>query len=92
MSGLKEKTLIQLQKQDVVYVIYSKCTRMPFVFCDPESYDDEIFVFYNKEDADRESERLSSSGNPAQVIKIERKSFLAFYARLVPAGRQLSGH
>lgn len=86
MSGLKEKTLIQLQKQDVVYVIYSKCTRMPFVFCDPESYDDEIFVFYNKEDADRKSERLSSSGNPAQVIKIERKSFLAFYAGLYLLG------
>lgn len=80
MSGLKEKTLIQLQKQDVVYVIYSKCTRMPFVLCDSESYDDEIFVFYNKEDAEQEAEHLTASGNPAQVIKIERKSFLAFYA------------
>lgn len=86
MKGLKEKTLIQLQKQDVVYVIYSKCTRMPFVLCDSESYDDEIFVFYNKEDADREAEHLTTSGNPAQVIKIERKSFLAFYASLYLLG------
>lgn len=86
MSGLKEKTLIQLQKQDVVYVIYSKCTRMPFVLCDSESYDDEIFVFYNKEDAEQEAEHLTASGNPAQVIKIERKSFLAFYASLYLLG------
>ena len=86
MKGLKEKTLIQLQKQDVVYVIYSKCTRMPFVLCDSESYDDEIFVFYNKENADQEAEHLTVSGNPVQVIKIERKSFLAFYANLYLLG------
>ena len=86
MKGLKEKTLIQLQKQDVVYVIYSKCTRMPFVLCDSESYDDEIFVFYNKENADQEAERLTALGNPAQVIKIERRSFLAFYANLYLLG------
>lgn len=86
MKGLKEKTLMQLQQKNEIYVIYSKCTRMPFVLCDPDSYDDEIFVFYNKEDADQEAERLASSGNPAQVIKVERKSFLAFYAGLYLLG------
>lgn len=86
MSVDKNKVLTQLQQRESIYVIYSKCTRMPFVMCDSETYDDEVFIFFDQKDGEEEAKRLVTSGNPVQMVKIERKSFLPFYSGLYPLG------
>ena len=86
MSVNKNEILVQLRQRENVYVMYSKCTRMPFVLCDPETYDDEVFIFFQEADGAQEANQLNSSGNPVQMVKIEKKSFLPFYSGLYPMG------
>ena len=50
MSVDKNSVLKKLRESDAIYVLMSDCTRMPFVVCDPETYDDEVFVFFSEED------------------------------------------
>ena len=47
MSVDKNSVLKKLRESDAIYVLMSDCTRMPFVVCDPETYDDEVFVFFS---------------------------------------------
>ena len=53
MSVDKSSVLKKLRESDAIYVLMSDCTRMPFVVCDPETYDDEVFIFFSEEDAMR---------------------------------------
>ena len=86
MSVNKNEILVQLRQRENVYVMYSKCTRMPFVLCDPETYDDEVFIFFQEADGAQEANQLNASGYPVQMVKIEKKSFLPFYSGLYPMG------
>ena len=47
----KKAFLEELQKTPEIYVIMSVCTKMPYVYCEPESYDDQVFLFHKEEDA-----------------------------------------
>ena len=47
----KKAFLEELQKAPEIYVIMSVCTKMPYVYCEPESYDDQVFLFHKEEDA-----------------------------------------
>ena len=43
MSNTNQKieTLNKLRTVEAIYVLMSSCTRMPYVVCDPETFDDE---------------------------------------------------
>ena len=41
----KKRALGSLRNSEMIYMLVSACTKMPFVLCDPETYDDEIFLF-----------------------------------------------
>lgn len=82
----KKDLLIKLQKQEQVYVILSKCTRLPYVSCDSETYDDEIFVFFDEKDAKVKIEKLTEQGELVVAVPIPNKNFLPFYAGLFPMG------
>ena len=47
----KKATLEKLRNAEAVYVIMSNCTRLPYVMCDPDTYDDEILLYYTEEEA-----------------------------------------
>ena len=62
----KQETLAALKNPGEIYVIMSGATRLPFVSCDEETFDDEVFLYYRVEDAkDRKSTRLNSSHSHA---------------------------
>lgn len=84
--GENGTVLEKLRNSEAVYVIMSGCTRMPYVVCDEETFDDEIFLFFNEEDAKKEMKRLLEEKNPVQVMKVEKQSFLVFYLTLFPMG------
>ena len=75
---MKKTALEMLRLSKAVYVLLSGCTRLPFVECDPETYDDQILVFYREEDAKRRAKELLEEKTLIQVIKVEQKSFLPF--------------
>ena len=53
MSNTNQKieTLNKLRTVEAIYVLMSSCTRMPYVVCDPETFDDEILLYHREEDA-----------------------------------------
>ncbi len=47
-SRIKDQKVLQtVRSQKEMYVIFSECTKMPYVVCDPETYDDEILIYFN---------------------------------------------
>ncbi|MEE1242683.1 MAG: SseB family protein [Frisingicoccus sp.] len=86
MSVDKKTVMQKLQQASEIYMILSNYTRMPFVMCDPETFEDEILVYFEKQDADVRAKELTDSGNPTAVTRIENKAFLSIYAGLYPMG------
>ena len=54
----KQQVLNQLRNAKEIYVIMSLCTKMPYVVCDKETFDDEVMIYFNEEDIRREGKRL----------------------------------
>ena len=80
----KKSILMQLQRQNQIYLILSKCTRLPFVYCDPETFDDEIFVYFEEAAARIKSEELNKSGELVVVVTIRTFfHFMQAYIRWV---------
>ena len=41
----------KLQGLETLYVSFSQATRMPYVECDPETFDDQVYLFAEEEGA-----------------------------------------
>lgn len=82
----KREVFKTLQTAKELYVIMSACTKMPFVFCDPETCDDEVFLYETEDDIKREAKRFLDDKQPVQIAKIENKTFLTFYGSLFTMG------
>ncbi len=69
----------KLSTSKELFVLMSLCTKMPFVMCDPETFDDEVFLYEKEEDIKREGQRFLDQKIPLQIAKIDNKQFLHFY-------------
>ena len=69
----KEQLLSSLRNAEEMYVFMSLCTKMPYVLCDEETFDDEVLLYYTEEDAQREGKKLIEQRIPIQIAKIEKK-------------------
>lgn len=78
----KQETLAALRSPGELYVVMSAATRLPFVYCDGETYDDEVFLYYREEDAKRKAKELLEEKYPVAVAKVEEKHLLPFYTGL----------
>lgn len=77
-------TLLRTSKQ--LFLILSRCSHMPYVVCDPHTYDDQVLLFAREEDARKESERLQEEGELVQTVKLTNEMLLSFYTSLFPMG------
>ena len=59
---------------------------MPYVFCDPETFDDEIFVFLKLDDAQAAAKSLAEEKEPVSLVKVENKQLLHFFSNLYTMG------
>lgn len=86
MSADKSQILKKLRESEAIYVLMSDCTRMPFVVCDPETFDDQVLIFFSEEDAMKGGQEFAEEGNPLKIFNIENQYMLPFYSSLFPAG------
>ena len=86
MQPEKQAAIRILSKSEELYVLISLCTKMPFVMCDPETFDDEIFIYEKEEDIKREGKRFADQKIPLRIAKVARKNFLNFYANVFTMG------
>lgn len=82
----KREVLIKLKDSKEMFVLMSACTRAPHVTCDPETFDDEVYIFFKEEDAKAEVDILRKEGHPVQIVKIGDKGRLGFYMNLHSIG------
>ena len=54
--------------------------------CDPETFDDEILLYYTEAEAKEEAMKLQKEGNPMQLVKVDENSRLSFFTGLFPMG------
>ena len=84
-TALRE-TLQSLRTPGELYVIMSGATKLPFVVCNPETFDDEILLYYTEAEAKEEAMKLQKEGNPMQLVKVDENSRLSFFTGLFPMG------
>ena len=74
----KQETLSALRNPGELYVVMSGATRLPFVFCDEETYDDEVFLYYRAEDAQAKAKELQEQNMPQRWQSWRMSSSLHF--------------
>lgn len=75
-----------LQNADPLYVVMSEGTRLPFVECDRETYDDEVLVFDSRETAENAGKELEEEGYLIRITELSVKQRLAFFSSLFSMG------
>lgn len=78
--------LERLRTAPELFSLMSVCTKEPYVVCDGETYDDEVFLFFDVEEAKKEGERLLAEKIPVNVLKLENNQMLSFYTGLYTMG------
>ena len=53
MDNNRKELIRKIQTLGEVYTILSRATRLPYVICDPESFNDQVWVFESKEDLEK---------------------------------------
>ena len=77
----------KLQKLETTYVIFGQGTKMPFLICDEESFNDQIWVFTTEDGAkDFAQKRKDENKDFMMVVKLENKQLLGFYSSLYLLG------
>ncbi len=79
---LKQK----IMTRDNLFIIFSQRTRMPFIFCDPETMDDQIYVYFSEEEAKKETETLANGGDLCRVFVLQKRAFLPFFLNTYSMG------
>ena len=84
----KEKMAVlgELKDSQEMFVYLSPCTKMPFVYCDPETFDDEVLLFRTEELAKITAKEFLEKKIPLQLAKLDNKQFLIFYSSLYAMG------
>ena len=77
----------KMQKLDQTYVAFSQGTRMPFITCDEESFNDQIWVFTTEDKAKEFGEkRRDERKDILMVVRLENQQLLGFYSGLYLLG------
>lgn len=53
ITAIKKELLMRLGHDADIFALISLCTREPYVVCDEETFDDEVFLFLDEEEAKR---------------------------------------
>ncbi len=77
----------KFQKLSTIYVLISVATKHPYVECDPDTLEDQVFVFTDeKEAAARQKHYLEEKNHSLNVGKLTGKTITGFLKSLAPIG------
>ena len=76
----------KLQGLDTFYAGFSQSTRMPYIECAPETFDDQVYLFTEEEAARQWAGEQGENKNPVAAVKVEKEQMLMFYTSLYLIG------
>ena len=82
----RQEVLAHLRNAKELFVIISRHTKMPFVFCDPETFDDEVLLYKTEKEAQKGGKLLLAQKDPVNIAKLENRHLLSFYSNLFTMG------
>lgn len=83
----KRELLTRLTKADgEFFIMMSLCTKLPYIVCDEETYDDEVLIYFTEDEVKAEFERLNSLNIPVNVTKLTTKQIMFFFTSLFTMG------
>lgn len=72
---------------EFTYALFSQGTKMPFITCDKETFNDQVWVFVNEDQAKAAGQkRLEENQDVLLVARITNKQLLRFYSSLYLLG------
>lgn len=86
MGISKEEAVKELQNRQVIYVAYSQATRLPYVKCDEESFNDQAWIFASEEGIKEFGKKLLDEKVLLMGMKFEMKDYPRFYGTLYAIG------
>lgn len=86
MAVDKRFLIRSIQKKESLIVAYCVFTNMPFVVCDPESFNDQVWLFDTEEQLQEFAKPYTEKKIALKGIKYPNKNFLGFFATLFSIG------
>ena len=72
----------KLQRLDNIYTVFSTLTRMPYISCDQETFDDLIYVFAAEHACQDFIKELGEQKRPGAMMKIPKPQMTGFFNSL----------
>lgn len=83
---MENKFLMQvkkMQKMKTTYVAFGQGTKMPFITCDKDTFNDQVWVFATEEKAKEVTQRFKDENQDfMMIVRIENNQLLGFYSSL----------
>lgn len=71
----------ELPQMEMLYILFSDLTHVPFISYNTETCEDEVFLFTSEDDAKAKCEELEKAGiQKCRLIKVENKSILKMFS------------
>ncbi|MCD7736548.1 MAG: SseB family protein, partial [Lachnospiraceae bacterium] len=85
--AVDKKFLVRsIQKKESLIVAYCTFTNMPLVVCDPETFNDQVWLFDTEEQLQAFAKPYTEKKIPLKGLKYPNKNFLGFFATLFSIG------
>ena len=86
MAITKQQAIKELQTRDNFYVAYSQYTKLPYVVCDEESFNDQVRVFASEEEIKAYGQELLKDKILIMGMRYNRADYPKFYGLLYSIG------
>lgn len=85
--AVDKKFLVKsVQKKESMIVAYCGFTNMPFIVCDPESYNDQVWIFDTEKQLQDFAKPYTEKKILLKGVKYPNKNFLGFFSTLFAIG------
>lgn len=82
----RQELLKRLRESAELFALMSACTKAPYVVCDQETFDDEVMIFFQEDEAKEMAKKLIQEKIPVGVTRVENQHLLLFYTSLYTMG------
>ena len=82
----KKDVIHSIPNLEQIFVIYSRLTRLPYVECNAETFDDEVFIYTDETAAHERVNALTADNRISFCMKVEKKDMLRIFSELYGYG------
>ena len=82
----KRLVIRNLLETKEIYTAFARATNLPYVVCDPETFNDQIYVFTKEEDVKSYVKQQAEQGIGLMGVRTFKQQYLNFFSTLVSLG------